>query len=126
MSFSHFLRFPYSIFHLPSCSLYAETMHWRKITLVGVGLLGGSLGLAIKQRRLADRVEGFVRRHESIAECEQFGAVDRASTDLSSAIENADLVILCTPLAQMRTLTEQMLPALKRDAVATDVGSVKA
>jgi len=101
-------------------------MHWRKITLVGVGLLGGSLGLAIKKRRLADRVEGFVRRNESIAECEQFGAVDQASTDLTSAVDNADLIIICTPLAQMRALTEQMLPALKRDAVVTDVGSVKA
>lgn len=101
-------------------------MNWQKITLVGVGLLGGSLGLAVRQRRLAARVEGFVRRSASIAECEQAGAVDAAVLDLKAAVSGADLVILCTPLAQMRGLTEQFLPALQRGAVVTDVGSVKA
>jgi prephenate dehydrogenase len=100
-------------------------MHWQKITLVGVGLLGGSLGLAIKSRRLAGRVEGYVRREASVTECERRGAVDRAGTDLLQAVENADLIVLCTPIAQMRELTETMLPALKRDALVTDVGSVK-
>src|SRR6185503_9842989 len=101
-------------------------MHWQKITLVGVGLLGGSLGLAIKSRRLAGRVEGYVRRQASVAECEGRGAVDQAGTDLLEAVKNADLIVLCTPIAQMRELTETMLPALKRDALVTDVGSVKA
>ena len=49
-------------------------MHWQQITLVGVGLLGGSLGLAARKRRLASRVIGFVRRQASVAECEQAGA----------------------------------------------------
>jgi prephenate dehydrogenase len=100
-------------------------MHWRKITLVGVGLLGGSLGLAIKQRRLAARVEGFVRRTASIAECEKFGVVDHATRDLARAVTDADFIILCTPISQMRELVQQMLPALKPGAVVTDVGSVK-
>ncbi len=101
-------------------------MHWPKITLIGVGLLGGSLGLAIKRRRLADKVDGFVRRSATIAECDKLGAVDHATRDLRRAVENADLVVLCTPIAQMRNLTEQMLPSLKRHAIVTDVGSVKA
>ena len=101
-------------------------MRWKKITIVGVGLLGGSLGLAIKRRRLARRVEGYVRRTASIAECKKFRAVDRATQDLQSAVADADLVILCTPLAQMRSLVRRMLPALKRGAIITDVGSVKA
>ncbi len=100
-------------------------MHWQKITLVGVGLLGGSLGLAVRQRGLAKRVDGFVRRTASIAECEQLGTVHRATCELGSAVENADLVVLCTPIAQMAELTRRMLPALKRDAIVTDVGSVK-
>ena len=101
-------------------------MHWPKITLIGVGLLGGSLGLAIKRQRLADKVDGFVRRSATIAECNKIGAVDHATRDLRRAVENADLVVLCTPIAQMRNLTEQMLPSLKRHAIVTDVGSVKA
>ena len=52
--------------------------------------------------------------------------MDYATTDLLAAVSNADLVILCTPLAQMRSLAEQFLPALKRGAIVTDVGSVKA
>lgn len=101
-------------------------MQFRKITLVGVGLLGGSLGLAVKQRRLAREVAGFVRREASIHECARARAVDYATTDLFAAVWNADLVVLCTPLAQMRSLVRQLLPALKRGAIVTDVGSVKA
>ena len=105
---------------------YPQCVRWNKITLVGVGLLGGSLGLAIKRRRLARRVEGYVRRAASVTECKKAGAVDRATQDLASAVAGADLVILCTPLAQMRPLVKQMRPALKRGAIVTDVGSVKA
>lgn len=101
-------------------------MRWNKITIVGVGLLGGSLGMAIKRRRLAGRVEGYARRAATIAECRKLKALDRATLDLHSAVADADLVILCTPLAQMRALVKEMLPSLKRGAVVTDVGSVKA
>ena len=100
-------------------------MRWNKITLVGVGLLGGSLGLALRQRRLAKLVAGYVRRDVSVRECERAGAADFTTTDLLVAVSDADLVVLCTPLAQMLPLMRQMLPALKRDAVVTDVGSVK-
>jgi len=95
------------------------------VTLVGVGLLGGSLGLALKKRKLAREVNGFVRRAFSVIECKQAGAVDLATRDLSLAVSGADLIVLCTPLAQMRSLVKQMLPSLKRGAIVTDVGSVK-
>lgn len=101
-------------------------MRWKKITIVGIGLLGGSLGMAIKRRRLAARVEGYARRPATVAECRKLKALDRATLDLLSAVADADLVILCTPLAQMRSLVKEMLPALKRGAIVTDVGSVKA
>lgn len=100
-------------------------MRFQKITIVGVGLLGGSLGLAIKRRRLARQVCGYVRRAASIKDCERVGAMDFATTDLLAAVWDADLVILCTPLAQMRPLVEHMRPALKRGVIVTDVGSVK-
>lgn len=100
-------------------------MLWQKITLVGVGLLGGSLGLAIKQRRLATKVDGFVRRTASITECEKLKIVDHATRDLGMAVKDADLVILCTPLGRMRELTTQITPFLKLGAIVTDVGSVK-
>jgi len=99
---------------------------FQKITIVGVGLLGGSVGLAVKRRKLAREVAGYVRRAASLKDCEKAGAVDYATNDLLAAVSEADLVILCIPLAQMRPLTEQLLPALKRGAIVTDVGSVKA
>jgi prephenate dehydrogenase len=101
-------------------------VHWEKIAIAGVGLLGGSLGLAVKQRRLAKQVVGFVRRAASIAECKKLGVVDLATSDPQQAIENADLVVLCTPLSRMREVLQPMLPALKRGAIVTDVGSAKA
>jgi cyclohexadieny/prephenate dehydrogenase len=100
-------------------------VRWQKITLVGMGLLGGSLGLVIRQRRLAQWVEGYVRRSASVTECERLGLVDHATLDLEAAVREADLVILCTPLAQMQPLTARMAPVLQRGALVTDVGSVK-
>ena len=99
--------------------------HWSKLAVVGVGLLGGSIGMAVKQRRLAGRVDGYVRRAASVDDCLKAGAVDNASTDLFRAIEGADLIVLATPLGQMLEITTRLLPALKRGAIVTDVGSVK-
>ena len=100
-------------------------MLFRKIALVGVGLLGGSLALAIRERKLAEVVQGYVRRDASLAECERAGLRNFATQDLIAAVRDADLVILCTPLAQMRGLVERALPALKPAAIVSDVGSVK-
>ena len=115
-----------SIFHLPSSIRYLPAVLFRKITIIGVGLLGGSIGLAVRHRKLARQTAGFVRRTASLKDCERMGAVDYATTDLLAAVWDADLVILCTPLAQMRSRVREMLPALKRGAIVTDVGSVKA
>lgn len=100
-------------------------MHWQQITLVGVGLLGGSLGMISKKLRLAGRVVGCVRRAASVGECEAAGACDKAELDVLRAVEGADLIVFCTPLGQMRELASRMAPAIKREAIVTDVGSVK-
>jgi len=107
-------------------SVILRAVQFQKISIIGVGLLGGSIGLAVKRRRLAHEVAGYVRRAASLKDCERAGAVDYATTDLLAAVSKADLVIVCTPLAQMRSLAQQFLPALKRGAIVTDVGSVKA
>ena len=97
-----------------------------KITLIGVGLLGGSVGLAAKKRGVAGCVTGLVRRSESIDECLAIGAVDEATQDLAKAVEGASLVILCTPVGGMKDMANQIKPHLSPEAVVTDVGSVKA
>jgi prephenate dehydrogenase len=98
---------------------------WKQVSLIGVGLLGGSIGLAVKQRRLAERVVGYARQPAGATEAERAGAVDRGETDLARAVAGSDLIILCTPIAQMGPLLARSLPHLARGAVVTDVGSVK-
>lgn len=100
-------------------------MHFQKVTLAGVGLLGGSLGLALRQSGLASKIDGLVRRSASIAECEHLGVVDHATRNPLRAAEHADLIVVCTPLATMQRVVEGMLPAIRPGTVVTDVGSVK-
>ena len=100
-------------------------MVWQKVALIGVGLLGGSLGLALRERGLAKAVAGYVRRQASVDECLRAGAVDWASRNLLEVVTDADLVVFCTPLGQMKALAEQAAAVLKKDAIVTDVGSVK-
>jgi prephenate dehydrogenase len=101
-------------------------MLWQKVTLIGVGLLGGSLGMALRQRSFAKTVVGYVRRQSSIDECVRAGAVDSATRNLLEAVTDADLIVFCTPLGQMKEIALQLAPALRKDAIVTDVGSVKA
>jgi prephenate dehydrogenase len=112
---------------LETWKLKPETrqVRWKKVSLIGVGLLGGSLGLALKERRFAGSVTGFVRRRSSIAECRKKGALDEAVLDLREAVEGAELIVLCTPIGRMRELVKEMAPWLRPGAVVTDVGSVK-
>ena len=100
-------------------------MPWEKVTLVGVGLLGGSLGKALRTRGLANSVVGLVRREATISEAVAGGAVDSATLDIEEAVSGADLIVLCTPLGAMAELLRQMLPFLAPQALVTDVGSAK-
>jgi prephenate dehydrogenase len=103
-----------------------EVPRWENIALIGVGLLGGSLGLAIRQRGIAQQVSGYARSPQSKENCLKTGVVDRVETDLARTVSQADLIVLSTPIAQMAVLAEAMLPALKKGCLVTDVGSVKA
>ena len=101
-------------------------MRFKNISIVGLGLLGGSLALAIKHRRLGGHVRAFVRRHDSVEHAKRLEIADVVTLDLKEAVQGADLIILCTPLLQMRELAAQMRPSLSQGAIVTDVGSVKA
>lgn len=100
-------------------------MLFRKAALLGVGLLGGSLGLALRHHRLAGQVHGYVRRPAGAAECLAAGAVDAAGSELDTALQDADLVVFCTPLGQMASLASLASRFLAPGALVTDVGSVK-
>ena len=101
-------------------------MLFGKVALIGVGLLGGSLGRALRQRACAGEVVGYARRPETLQECELTGATDHTSLDLNAVVRDADLIVLGTPLGEMGPMTRRLLPVLKAGAIVTDVGSVKA
>jgi prephenate dehydrogenase len=97
----------------------------RKISILGPGLLGGSIGLAARQRKVAKRVVMWARRPDAADQAWQLGAADEATNDLAKAVADAELVVLATPIGVMRALVEQMRPALPEGCIVTDVGSVK-
>lgn len=100
-------------------------MRWKNVSIIGLGLLGGSLGKAMVHRQLAERVTGLVRRSEAITDAVDAGVVHQAVMEPSKAVQEADLVVLCTPVLQIPSMVEQILPHLKAGCVVTDVGSVK-
>jgi len=98
---------------------------FRKVAVIGVGLIGGSLGLAIKERRLAREVVGYSQRQSSLAAAMKNKVVDHVSHDVKKAVANADLVILSTPVSVIANLLKTIGPFLKRNCIVTDVGSTK-
>lgn len=96
------------------------------VALVGVGLLGGSLGMALKTRRLAHKVIGVERSEDRLQTALSFGAIDFGTTSLTEAVEDADIVVLCTAVGHILEILPETLAAAKAGAVVTDVGSTKA
>lgn len=94
----------------------------KPIAVVGLGLIGGSLGLDFS--RLGYRVLGVARRPETVEMAMERGVVHQASTDLSLVAE-ADVVFLCTPIDGVVGVAQQVVPHLKPEAILTDVSSVK-
>ena len=101
-------------------------MRWRKVSLIGVGLLGGSLGLALRKRVLRTRFLDSSVANGVLRNVLAKGAVDLATLDPVEAVTGADLVIFFYPLAQMADLATTIAPHLHKDVIVTDVGSVKA
>lgn len=103
-----------------------EVFPFRTVAIVGVGLIGGSLGLALRRRGLARSVVGVGRRQASLDRAVAAGAVDRATLDIRQGVSEADLVVLATPVGAMLDLARAAADAMPQGALMTDVGSTKA
>lgn len=97
-----------------------------KVALVGLGLLGASLGRAMQRGGLAGSIIGTDRDHDVCARAHALGVVHAADPDLKAAVQDADLIILCTPVGSFAAIAKAMAPHLKPGAIVSDVGSVKA
>src|SRR3989338_313396 len=98
---------------------------FNKVVIVGAGLIGGSIGLAVKKRKLAKFVAGVVRRRETAIKVIEKKAVDMATLDLAEGVQGADLVILCAPVSTIIRQIPLIKPYLKKNAIVIDVGSSK-
>lgn len=97
---------------------------FHRISIVGLGLVGGSWGLALKQRGFTGRRVGCDKR-ALLAEAVSAGAIDEAAEDLHTAVRNADLVILATPVGVILDLLPRLKSIVSPLALITDVGSTK-
>jgi prephenate dehydrogenase len=101
-------------------------MRQQRITIIGLGLIGGSLGLALKAAYGNEIIiTGVDKKETSMQQAAARGAIDNFATDLSEGVCEAEIVFLCTPVLQIITMVKQILPFLKRDTIITDVGSTK-
>lgn len=96
------------------------------LAIIGVGLIGGSLGLCLKDKMGDDiYITGQCRTRKSMDLAMEMGAVDFVSSDIEEVVKNADVIFLSTPVLQMVPMVEKMLPYLKSGAIITDAGSTK-
>jgi len=100
-------------------------MPFKQVTIIGTGLIGGSLGLALKKRRLAGRIIGCDRA-PVLERAQDCGAIDSGSTNPADAVRGSDLVVLATPVIPILDLVARLGPALPPKTLVTDVGSTKA
>ncbi len=98
---------------------------FRRVALIGIGLIGSSLSHAMRRGKLAAEIVGHARTAETRITALRLGLVDQACTSAAEAVRGADLVILCVPVGVCGPVTAEIAPYLEPGAILTDVGSVK-
>ncbi|MDT3669617.1 MAG: prephenate dehydrogenase/arogenate dehydrogenase family protein [Aromatoleum sp.] len=97
----------------------------EKLVVCGVGLIGGSFALALRQAGVARRIVGIGRSEASLARAVALGVIDEATNDWSRALDGADFVLLAPPVGQMDAVMAAMAPHLAAGTIVTDAGSTK-
>lgn len=98
---------------------------FEAVAIVGVGLIGGSVGLALRKRGLADRVMGIGRRQVSLRTARRVGAVTNTTIDLAKGVADAELVVVCSPVGCIVDHVRQAAEHCPPDTLITDTGSTK-
>jgi cyclohexadieny/prephenate dehydrogenase len=101
------------------------TQLYDRVALIGLGLIAGSMSLAMRRRGLAGQVVGYARSAETRQTARDIGLVDHVYDSLAETVADADLVVLCVPVGAMGAVAAEMAPYLKQGATVSDVGSVK-
>ncbi|MBW8708793.1 MAG: prephenate/arogenate dehydrogenase family protein [Alphaproteobacteria bacterium] len=98
---------------------------FNKIAIIGLGLIGSSVFHAARRRQLGTELAGYDINDDVRLRAKAIGFANIIHDDLASCVQNADLVILCTPVGAYKSVAEQIAPHLKKGAILSDVGSVK-
>lgn len=98
---------------------------YDRVALIGLGLIAGSMSLAMRRAGLAGEVVGYARSEESRDIAREINLCDRICDSAVEAVKDADLVVLCVPVGVMGDVAAEIAPALKAGATISDVGSVK-
>lgn len=101
------------------------TPFFRRIAVVGVGLIGGSLAMAGREKGIVKEIIGFGRGAANLREAVRLKVIDNYTHDMSKAVKDADLIVIATPVGSFERCIRQMIPGIKQGAIVTDVGSVK-
>ena len=97
----------------------------KKLVIFGVGLIGGSVALALKKAGVNTHIVGVGRTRNSLDEALNLGIIDVAESDIQAAVHDADVIMLATPVAQTTQILESIQPFLQANTVITDAGSTK-
>jgi len=97
----------------------------EKAAIIGLGLIGGSIGLALNEKKIIPEIVGYTRTPANIEKALARGAITQGAPDPASAVKDADLVIIATPVWAILEMMEVIAPHLKTGALVTDVGSTK-
>lgn len=100
-------------------------MFFEKVAIVGVGLIGGSFALALKEKKLCRQVVGAGRGAANLALAMERGVIDVTAADAAGAVRDADLVLIAAPVAQFETIFLAIQPVLKPECIVMDAGSTK-
>ena len=99
--------------------------HFRRMVIAGVGLIGGSLALACREKGVVSEIIGVGRGEKNLQDAVALKVIDSYTLKIEDAVKGADLVILATPVKSLASLAEEMASSLSPGAIVTDVGSVK-
>jgi prephenate dehydrogenase len=97
----------------------------NKIVIFGVGLIGGSVALALRRAKAVHEVVGFGRSHQTLQEAIKLGILDRIGVEPTAEVKDADIVLLATPVGQMADIFNRIAPHLGKHTLVTDGGSTK-
>ena len=97
----------------------------NKITIIGVGLIGGSLARALKEKNLAKVVFGYGRDHSRLEGAQKSNVIDDFSTSIKEAIVDAEIIVIATPVGTFQSILREIEPIVSSNVIITDVGSTK-